>query len=123
MESPPQLLNRILVLQPKWLRKIFAGEKTEEIRHQGLSRGFWLVGTSTQVWGAVEIGERFQLTSVAQWKKHETKHCWTGLRALPYKTTWALPVLRHSEWTHADSYQHEQGSVGTAMYRPSRVSR
>ena len=118
MTGAPEPGNRILVLQEKWLRKIFADEKTLEIRHQRLSSGVWCIGTGSEIWGFVELGEAIRITSLSQWEELLPKHRWSGLTTLPYKSTCGLPILSHHQFEAVVPYKHARGSIGTAMYQP-----
>lgn len=108
--------ERILVLQPPWMELILGGTKTLEIRHQPLRSGHSLIGTGQRIWGTVELGEPIRITDMTQWKNLESQHRWEHQDKLPYKKTWALPILGSARWQKQVPYKHKQGTVGTARF-------
>ena len=95
---------------------IFAGTKTLEIRHQPLRSGHSLIGTGQRIWGTVELGEPIRITDMTQWKNLESQHRWEHQDKLPYKKTWALPILGSARWQKQVPYKHKQGTIGTARF-------
>lgn len=114
----PRRGDSILVLRPEWLEKIFAGEKKLEIRFQCLQPGFRYIGTSSEIWGSVVLGEGYQITSMKRWKELMPLHKWTGQTKLPYKKTWAMPLQDLERWPKTLPYKRKVGPIGHQVYEP-----
>ena len=123
MEAAPAMNDRMLVLRENWLRQIFDGEKTLEIRHQGLQAGLSYAGTSREIRGCIELGEPIAIQSMDQWNALLPRHRWTDQQALPYSKTFGLPILRYMEWRESVPYNWKQGCVGTAKFTPVTMKR
>ena len=66
--------------------------------------GIWCCGSRVRLWGLVEFGRGFQITTMEQWSSLEGFHLARGWTSLPYRYTYALPVLRVYMWDQSKEH-------------------
>ena len=90
--SVPHPNDRILVLRRSWLELILAGEKTIEIRGTPFKAGRYWLGHKGVVHGVAVLGSPIPITSAEEWNEMRPQHL-VDSAELPYRKTYALPVL------------------------------
>ena len=115
MVCAPRALDRILVLRQPWLGLLLDGSKTMEIRCAPYKPGRYWLGHKGIVFGLAVLGSAVRIQSVQQWEALRSQHR-VDSPLLPYKKTFALPVLSVTH-TRRVPYYHPRGAVGIVRYR------
>ena len=117
--------ERILILQPFWLRKILQGEKVMEIRGFRLTcrtrhRPFFL-GCQGKIYGRAQLGFPQFFESIDTFKARANEHLvQTG--HLPYKKTYGYALQDVVSLPIPIPYLQKRGSIGIVRYAPASVS-
>ena len=111
------LSTGILVFKDKWLCQIILREKSMEIRGQRLKAGPYLFGCRSRIYARAMIGTPIFVDTVQTWKELRCKHRVQGNK-LPYKKTWALPIIELKLYPRSHPYKHKQGAIGIVKYKP-----
>ena len=114
--SAPLNGDKILVLQKQWLDLILQCEKKLEIRGRRFRPGTYFLGCKSLIYGIVQLGKAEQITDVDEWIKRRSLHC-VSADHLPYKRTFAIPILHVEKIDTPLPYIHPRGAVGIVRYR------
>ena len=117
----PKEGDRILVLRREYFDMMLKKEKTIEIRHQCLSKGFWHLGHGGLIYGGIWIGAGYTIADQADWQSSHLLHRHPSA-TLPYKRTCALPIIAVAAISPEIEYPHCQGSIGTATFRTADIT-
>ena len=112
----PLVGARVLVLRQPYLDLILWGQKTIEIRHWRMRPGIYYLGHKGQIYGVVEIGVATKVQSMPEWRLMEPQHRWLNLSSLPYKATWANPILQYRP-VPVVPFTHNRGAIGVVVIR------
>ena len=114
----PEPEEPLLVLKQEWTDLVISGRKTLEIRGYSCSPGRWLFGTSKAVFGMLEFGEAFKVTSEKHWQALTPQHC-VQEPGRPYGSRCtANPIIDVQVYPAPIPYQWQRGCVGHARFRP-----
>lgn len=123
----------VLLIHASWAAKIFAGDKTYEIRGRpvdnkvntriliaisgaGVAQGDRRINYAI---GSVEISGCHEVTSEEQWKAERVFHCVnSGFDDLPYATAWAWHLSSPKLFTTPVPFETRSGQVVFAIFRP-----
>ena len=112
----PKAGEKILILKQPWLQMILSGQKTLEIRGRALSPGKYWLGQGSMIHGVVYLGTAFWIDSLQSWTDHYSQHR-VDLPMLPYKKTYALPILSARPTGRMIPYIHPKGAIGIVKFR------
>ena len=115
--STPQPGERILILRAEWLERILSGEKTLEIRGTRLREGDVWLGNQCVISGKACLGPAVQISTKKQWTTLQPQHL-VADPALPYKSTWGLPLRSVTRLSSGVPFLHRRGAIGIVKYRP-----
>ena len=116
MGAPPEPGDRILVLKKDWLEKILDGVKTLELRHMRLKAGRCFLGSKSKIYGEAFLGEAELVPTMVEFRARYSGHR-VDADSLPYKKTWAIPLLKVRKTQQQWSYVHPTGAVGIVKFR------
>ena len=114
----PKIGDRILIIKPKYLQMIFSGEKNVEIRGVRYKPGIFFVGYNSMIYGYIRTGEAVRIENLAEFNAMLPRHHWNA-PSMPYKNTWAIPILHVEEFQHPIPFYHAKGAIGIVRYRKS----
>ena len=114
--SEPRPGERILVLRREWLDLILRGRKKMEIRGARLREGDVWLGCQSTIAGKARIGPALAISTESEWASLRPMHL-VADAALPYKTTFGLPLRSVSRLGHGISYVHPRGAIGIVRFR------
>ena len=113
----PRAGERILILRAEWLESILSGEKSLEIRGMRLREGDAWLGCRRLILGKVCLGVAFPIKTEKNWAALRPRHL-VANAALPYKTTWGLPLQNVERLHNAVPFKHRRGAIGIVRYSP-----
>jgi hypothetical protein len=114
--DPPREGDRILVLQPEWLKLILSGKKTMELRSRRMCPGPIWLGSKGVMQGFAIIGAPVLIPDSSSYAAHSEKHrCPAG--TLHYKKIWGLPLHDVQRFASNVPYIHTRGAVGIVKFR------
>ena len=108
--------ERVLVLKPQYLDRLLSGEKTLEIRGKALTPGIAWLGAAGMIHGMASLEAARLIDSTHMWQELRSQHCVPG-DDLPYKRTWALPIMAVQRLHQPVPYVHPRGAIGVVTYR------
>ena len=114
--STPRFGDRILILREEWLERILDGSKTLEIRGARLREGDVWLGNRGAVSGKARLGPAVPIGTKQEWAALRPRHL-VADEALPYKTTWGLPLESVRRLRDAVPYLHRRGAIGIVRFR------
>ena len=109
--------ERILILRAEWLERILSGEKTLEIRGARLREGDVWLGCRSNVLGKARLGPAVAIRTKEDWVALRPRHL-VANAALPYKSTWGLPLQAVVRFRDAVPFKHRRGAIGIVKYSP-----
>ena len=115
--STPRFGERILVLRREWLQQILDGRKTLEIRGARLREGDVWLGSRCAVFGKARLGSAVPICTEQEWAALRPQHLVAGA-ALPYKTTWGLPLQSVMRLRDDVPFLHHRGAIGIVKFEP-----
>ncbi len=115
--STPRFGERILILREEWLELILDGRKTLEIRGARLREGDVWLGSRCAVSGKARLGPAVPIGTKQEWAALRPRHL-VADAALPYKTTWGLPLQSITRLRDAVPFLHCRGAIGIVKFRP-----
>eukprot|EP00973_Karenia_brevis_P095099 12425674-Karenia_brevis.AAC.2 len=113
----PCLGDRILILREHWLEQILSGEKSLEIRGKRLREGDVWLGCHSRILGKARLGPAVAIRTEQEWEALRPRHRVMD-DALPYKTTWGLPLQNVVRLREGAPYVHRRGAIGIVKYQP-----
>ena len=113
----PRVGERILILRKEWLERILEGEKTIEIRGTRLREGDVWLGNKGVVSGKARLGPAVLIDTEQEWSALRLQHLVENT-ALPYKTTWGLPLQSVARLPEGVPFLHRRGAIGIVKFRP-----
>ena len=116
--STPREGERILVFREEWLELILSGQKDLEIRPARLREGDAWLGCKSTIFGKARLGPAAEIATEQEWAALRSRHLVDGV-ALPYNTTWALPLQSVMRLRAGIPYVHRRGAIGIVKYRPT----
>ena len=117
MNAYPQPGDRILILREPYLSLILNGTKDLELRALQYTPGRYWVGRNQLIYGQVSLGPPFRINSDRQLQDLFSRHQFPGQR-LPYRRTFAFPIVDYRVVHPPIPYEHPRGAVGIVKYRP-----
>ena len=115
--AAPRIGERILVLREEWLERILRGAKTLEVRGARLREGDIWLGCRSVVFGKARLGPAVAIGTEKEWAALRPRHL-VADAALPYKTTYGLPLQAVTHLRAGIPYVHRRGAIGIVKYRP-----
>ena len=112
----PKPGDRIMIFKERWLNLILKKRKTLEIRSRALKEGPYWLGCKGIIRGKAVFAAPKLIRDKDDWASLRGKHC-VDADELPYKKTWALPILSARAVEHK-RYKHPQGAIGIVLFRP-----
>jgi len=114
--AAPQPGDRILVMKKDWLEKILDGVKTLELRHMRLKAGRCYLGSKSKIYGEAFLGEAILIPTMVKFRARYSEHH-VKTNRLPYKKTWAIPIIKVRRTQQQWLYIHPTGAVGIVKFR------
>lgn len=111
----PRAGERILILRAEWLAHILSGEKDLEIRGARLQEGDAWLGCRSRALGKVRLGAAFAIRTEEEWAALRPRHL-VASAALPYKSTWGLPLQAVVRLRDAVPFKHRRGAIGIVRF-------
>ena len=115
--SFPALNARPEPVLEEWLERILDGRKTLEIRGTRLREGDVWLGNRRAVSGKAHLGPAVSIGTKQEWAALRPQHL-VADAALPYKTTWGLPLQSVTRLGDAVPFLHRRGAIGIVKFRP-----
>ncbi len=113
---PPVAGDRILVVKEPFLRKLLDGSKTLEVRPFKLAAPRYYLGCKALIYAEIRFGAAELIGDTEAWTALASRHC-LSTTELPYKRTFAHPVLT-LKVPHAPlPYVHPRGAIGLVRCR------
>jgi hypothetical protein len=112
----PGRRDKILIFKEHWRDLVFRRRKTMEVRSTALKAGRYWIGCRGVISGRLTLGSAIAITDENMWAALRGRHC-VGGDALPFKRTFALPVLSASR-VEPLTFTHPPGAIGIVRYRP-----
>ena len=80
--------DKILVMKPNWLRRIFT-DKTMEVRGSKLTGGYYFLGCRGKIWARALLDEGMPIKTDEEWVALQGEHR-VATDSLPYKRTFGF---------------------------------
>ena len=109
--------DRILILREEWLERILNGQKDLEIRGRRLRDGDIWLGCRSTIHGKARLGLAAVIGTEQEWTALRHRHLVEN-PALPYKTTYGLPIQSVMRLRKPIPYEHRRGAIGIVKFRP-----
>jgi len=114
--SAPLAGERILVLRAEWLERILDGSKDLEIRSLRMREGDIWLGCRSVIYGKARLGPAMPICSEREFAALRPRHR-IAASALPYKTTFGLPIATVKRLKDGVPYVHARGAIGVVKFR------
>ena len=107
--------DKILVMKPNWLRRIFT-DKTMEVRGANLSHGYYFLGCHGKIWARVCLDEGMPIKTDEEWVALQGEHR-VATDSLPYKRTFGFRILSLEKLRRPVPYFHPLVAIWIVRYR------
>ena len=114
----PEQGDKIMMFTERWMDLILRSPspKTLEIRSRCLQPGTYWMGMRKAIHGKIVLGCAFEIADLETWARLRSRHCVESI-AMPYKRTWALPILEAKSLKKKIPVTHPQGAVSIVRYK------
>ena len=113
--TKPKPGDKILIFKEPWLSMILGGRKKMDIRGAALAAGRYYLGFKKKIFGVMLTGTPQHISSSHEYQRLRKKHLVRG--ALPYKRTFALPILQVKVIKPPIKFTHPRGAITVVRFR------